>query len=250
MPLLLLDWRTAAPVWQDVKIIPLMLILFHYYFLVSLVLLQVSSWEYFLTTLLTWVFSLWAFASVKHLETIFYWKRQDINKTELNLSASMRRGPKAAAVVNHMGLHSHRHLRVSTLTLILMAAVSFCRLRYPVTNPERLRMRGGGLRIPQISALQSSVGRAGQTSSIRIRICWYSCCQIPQHTFWLPAGSMLQWISSATPANVEPSLRLISADKYACELSLIRHLPREAGQTVGTAVQKYEKLKHLNPYLT
>lgn len=144
MPLLLLDWRTAAPVWQDVKIIPLMLILFHYYFLVSLVLLQVSSWEYFLTTLLTWVFSLWAFASVKHLETIFYWKRQDINKTELNLSASMRRGPKAAAVVNHMGLHSHRHLRVSTLTLILMAAVSFCRLRYPVTNPERLRMRGGG----------------------------------------------------------------------------------------------------------
>lgn len=54
----------------------------------------VFFWEYFLTTLLTWVFSLSVFASVKHLETIFYWKRRDINKTELNLSASVRRGPK------------------------------------------------------------------------------------------------------------------------------------------------------------
>lgn len=46
---------------------------------------------------------------------------------------------KAAAVVTHMGLHSHKLLRVPTLTLILMVAGSFSRWRHPVANPKILR---------------------------------------------------------------------------------------------------------------
>lgn len=82
------------------------------------------------------------------------------------------------AVVTHMGLHSHRVLRVSTLTLILMAVVAFSRLRQHVQNPKRQEVQ--------------------QNQNLLM-----SRCQIPQHTFWGAAESMLQWIRSDTAANVD-----------------------------------------------